>query len=154
MQTLIDIFSFLSASLTMTMVGKVLSLLIMVGMVMAFWRANNNPNSSFNFMDMFVDNSGKIGTSKMRLNLAFIVTTWVLIYYTLNGQLSEWLFAAYIAAFVYDQAHSRKNPTIESPSDDITVDQEIKSKPFAPILKTPVKQDDLIPSNLPDIGMK
>jgi hypothetical protein len=103
-----DILTMISQNSSPAMAGKVLSLLIIITMIGFFWKAHSDPNSKIDFSDLFIDQSGKIGGSQMRLNLAFGVSTWVIVFYTLNGTLSEWLFTAYLAAFVYDRVASRK----------------------------------------------
>lgn len=102
-------WNWFSTNMSLAMAGKVFSLLLIVWMILTFLKAHNDPKSVIDLNDLVVDGSGKIGGSRMRLNLAFIACTWVLVYYTLQGQLSEWLFAAYIAAFVYDRVNSRTN---------------------------------------------
>jgi len=105
-----QIMSFINSflnNMTLTMVGKVFSLLLIATMMIIFVKAHFNEKSPIDLKDMFIDQSGKIGGSQMRLNVAFLVTSWVLIFQTLNGSLSEWLFAGYLAAFVYDRASSR-----------------------------------------------
>jgi len=102
----------LLASVTFALAGKIFSLLLIFTMIFAFVRAHQNPTNVFNFNDLFVDPAtNKIGGSRMRLNVAFIICSWILIYYSLQGSLSEWLFGAYIAAFVADHAWSRMTPT-------------------------------------------
>lgn len=91
--------------------GNLLSLLLMATAVIIFWKAHRNPNSPLNISDLLTDSSGKIGGSKMRLNLAFMLVSWVIIYSTIKGNLSEWLFSAYIAAFVFDRMSARKTET-------------------------------------------
>lgn len=107
-------WSWFSTNMTLAMAGKVFSLLLIVWMILTFLKAHKDPKNAIDLNDLVIDGSGKIGGSRMRLNLAFITCTWVLVYYTLQGQLSEWLFAAYIAAFVYDRMNSRTNSPEEA----------------------------------------
>lgn len=107
--------NWLIANMSLGLAGKCFSLLLIVWMIIEFIKAQRDPKSPIDLNDLFIDSSGKLGGSKMRLNMAFIVTTWVLIYYTLQGQLSEWLFGAYLAAFVYDRISSR-GATTSSPT--------------------------------------
>lgn len=100
------------ASSTWETSGNLFSLLLMASLIIIFWKANRDPNSPLNFIDLLTDASGKIGGSKMRLNLAFILASWVVVYSTIKGDLSEWLFGAYIAAFVFDRMSARKSETI------------------------------------------
>ena len=88
-------------------IGNVFSLLVVLGMVISFWRASRSKTSAISIEDMFVDDSGKIGGSKMRLNAAFLITAWVIVYQTLHGAMTEWLMAAFLTAFVADRVSSR-----------------------------------------------
>jgi amino acid permease len=98
-------------------VWGVFSILTAMSLVVIFWRANKNPKSPVNLTDLFLDHNGKVGGSQMRLNMAFMFTSWALVYVTLQGQLTEWLVGAYLAAFVADRISSRSTtaaPTKES----------------------------------------
>lgn len=108
--SIVESINYIMMNSSLALAGKVFSLLLIIGMILAFWKANKDPKNSFNFNDLLVDDTGKAGGSKMRLNLAFVICSWVLIYYTLNGTVSEWLFAAYLAAFVADRVSSRAAP--------------------------------------------
>lgn len=100
------------ASSTWETTGNLFSILLMASLIIIFWKANRDPNSPLNFADLLTDSTGKIGGSKMRLNLAFLLASWVVIYSTIKGNLSEWLYGAYIAAFVFDRMNARKSETV------------------------------------------
>ena len=76
------------------------------------YKVHKDPKSDIDLRDLFtvVNASGEkvIDGSKARMNSAFLVCTWALIYLVLTGALSEWFFAAYLAAWVYDRDRSRK----------------------------------------------
>jgi hypothetical protein len=88
-------------------VGNVAAVLVLIAAVIGFVRAVLSKNNDLNLMDMFAEN-GKLGGSKMRLNGAWIVTTWALVYLTLSKGLTEWFLTAYLLAFVSDRIFSRK----------------------------------------------
>jgi hypothetical protein len=115
---IVESINYVMMNSSLALAGKVFSLLLIIGMILAFWKANKDPKNSFNFNDLLVDNNGKAGGSKMRLNLAFIICSWVLIYYTLNGTVSEWLFASYLAAFVADRVSSRTSSATPADGSD------------------------------------
>ena len=100
-------FAYLLANISWHMVGSLASVLAMIGMVIAFWRAHRNNENVINLEDMFAEN-GHIGGSKMRLNGAWLLFSWVIIYTTLNGLLTEWLVGIYIGAFVWDRQKARE----------------------------------------------
>jgi hypothetical protein len=97
------------AAITLPLIGKFLVLSIVFWFVWQLYKLNNNPNNSFAFSDLFIDDNGKAGGSRMRINLAFIVATGVLIYFSLNDKLTEWYFSAYMLAFIGDRISSRIN---------------------------------------------
>lgn len=74
------------------------------------YRIHKSPDNAFNFSDLFINKAtGKVGGSQFRLNVAFITTTWALVYMTMKGTLTEWYVGAYIGAFVLDRMLSRKS---------------------------------------------
>lgn len=97
------------ASSTWETTGNLFSLLLMATLVILFWKAHRDPNSPLNLSDLLTDSTGKIGGSQMRLNLAFLLVSWVVVYSTIKGNLNEWLFGAYLAAFVFDRMNARKS---------------------------------------------
>lgn len=54
-------------------------------------------SDAFDFNKLFSD------PLTARLNIAFAVTTFILLYYTLQDHLSEWLYGGYIGAWVADK---------------------------------------------------
>ncbi|WP_038914144.1 DUF2644 domain-containing protein [Dickeya zeae] len=51
--------------------------------------------------------SGRLSTSDTIVFLAFLATTGVLLFCTYTGQLTEWLFMAYLAAWVTQSQASK-----------------------------------------------
>jgi hypothetical protein len=100
--------AYLLANFSLHMVGQFGSLLLMLAMLVAFIRAHRDEANLINLEDMFAEN-GHIGGSKMRLNGAWLLFSWVIIYLTLNDKLTEWFVLAYIGAFVYDRQKARES---------------------------------------------
>lgn len=95
-------------SLSMARIGQSLALAVIITIIVALYKLHTDKNNEFNFSDLFLNpNTKKIEGSMFRMNIAFFVSNWVLIYVTLNGNLSEWLFAAYLTAWVADRKFSR-----------------------------------------------
>jgi hypothetical protein len=87
-------------SLAMSAIGAVLTI---------FYSWQKNKTNPIDFTDLFIDEkSGKIGGSEFRINVAFLVTSWTLIFLVLKGTLTEWYLTAYLTAFVADRMFSRK----------------------------------------------
>ena len=102
------------AIITLPLIGKFFALALVFWFVWELYKLNNNPNNTFAFSDLFVDPvSGKSGGSQMRVNLAFIASTGILLYFSFNDKLSEWFFSAYLLAFIGDRISSR----ISTPKD-------------------------------------
>lgn len=93
-------------------VGNVLALLVIAFFVLGFMRAVKHAEG-VDLLDMFKP----LGSSKMRLNGAWVVTSFAFIYLTINKNLTEWYAAAYMAAFVADRAYSRKDGKTEEKKD-------------------------------------
>lgn len=67
--------------------------------------------------------SGRLSTSDTTLFGAFLVSSFVLLWVTVSGHLQEWLFAAYLGAWVLQsqgakwQAMNRTKPNKETDND-------------------------------------
>jgi hypothetical protein len=109
MEVFINFISTIIAHASWEMAGNLFSLLIMLSMVIVVWRWHSAQSNPVNLADILLDDNGKLGSSKMRINGAWLLFSWVIVYMTLNKNLTEWLVAIYIAAFVADRINSRKN---------------------------------------------
>lgn len=88
--------------------GQLMSLVIITSIVAGIYRLHTNKENPFNLSDLFIDpKTKKVDGSKLRMNLAFFVTSWIVVYSTLNTTMTEWLFAGYLAAWVADRKFSR-----------------------------------------------
>ncbi len=103
------------ANITWMMFGKIMSLALMFSILVALYRMHTNKNNTFDLTELFIDvDTRRVSGSKVRMNLAFFVTSWVLVYATLKGSITEWLFAGYIAAWVLDRKFSRESTASQS----------------------------------------
>lgn len=70
---------------------------------------------------MAIDVTGKLSDSKVRLNIAFIVTSWAFIYLTMSDHLTEWYVTVFLTAWVTDRIFARKAAgASQDPPDDPT----------------------------------
>lgn len=107
--------------LTISLFGNSLSLLAIGAIIIILYQIHHSPLNSISFTDLFLDKkTGKIGGSEFRINIAFIATTWALVFLTIKGNLTEWFIAAYLAAFVVDRAFSRKNIDVKQNTGEST----------------------------------
>jgi hypothetical protein len=63
-------------------------------------RRNKNAESRISLDDLLLGDDGKMSKSAAVMFGAFALTTWTIIYLTLNEKLTEGYFGAYIAAWV------------------------------------------------------
>lgn len=109
MTTLNTIVTFILKFLSSIEPGYALAILAIGMVVTHLYLLNRNPVSRIYFEDLFINHkTGKMGGSEFRLNTAFLATTWALIFMVIKGNLTEWFFAAYLAAFVFDKFNSRQ----------------------------------------------
>ncbi|EHD21537.1 MULTISPECIES: hypothetical protein [Brenneria] len=73
--------------------------------------------------------SGRLSTSDTLVVAAFVATTVVLLWYAWTGQLTEWLFVGYIAAWV-TQSQASKYNSIKR--DSLTQQQKEQTDDSAP----------------------
>jgi len=96
--------------LTTDLIGQILSLGVLASIGIAMYRIHANNTNNVDLSDLFMDRStGRINGSKFRMVLAFAVTSWIVIYATLHGNISEWMFAGYLSAWVLDRKFSRES---------------------------------------------
>jgi hypothetical protein len=89
--------------------GNYLALYFLAFIGVLFNNMHKSTSNPINFTDLFLDKiTGKMGGSEFRINTAFIVTSWALVFLTMHDKLTEWFLAAYIGAFVVDRIFSRK----------------------------------------------
>ena len=87
------------------LLGVVMALTIIVGLLKVH---RSDKYKNIDLMDLLIDSdSNKLSDSKFRLNMAFVLTSFVLIYLTLNGKLTEWYVTAFLGAWVVDRWSSR-----------------------------------------------
>jgi hypothetical protein len=100
-------------TLTAGHVGDTFALSVIGIIFIIFYRWHTNEDTPINLWDLFIDQkSGKMGGSEFRINVAFLVTSWALIFLTIKGNLTEWYITAYLTAFVADRMFSRKASSI------------------------------------------
>lgn len=97
---------------TMENIGDVLSILFLILVIVGFIRTVLSDKNDLNLMDMFLP----LGSSKMRLNGAWLIASWAFVYLTLGKNLTEWFVAGYLAAFVLDRFNARKHEKESAPA--------------------------------------
>lgn len=104
-----------------TTIGYFLSLVVAISIAVGIYKVHSNKNNPIDLADLFKDRrTGTVNGSKFRLNLAFLVTSWALVYSVLTSNAVEVVLTAYMAAWITDRYNSRKastEPKIEPPEE-------------------------------------
>jgi len=81
--------------------GMLLVLALLVLLIMwALARRNKNQASKISLDDLLIGDDGKMSSPKAVMFGSFAMTTWTIIYLTINDKLTETYFGAYLAAWV------------------------------------------------------
>lgn len=69
--------------------------------VYVLWKAQHSRSNPINLADLLIDGSTqKTSLRKGGEAVALLATTWVLVYLTIAGKLTDWVFACYVGAWV------------------------------------------------------
>ncbi len=68
-------------------------------LVWSFICAHRDPNFKLDLFDLVMEN-GRLSRTAFAFMVTLLVTSWVMIYLTLDGSLTDILFSAYLAAWV------------------------------------------------------
>lgn len=74
--------------------------IILLAILISLFRRDRNSHSKIDLEDLLLDKDGKLSKPAFVLLGAFLMTTWVIIYLTWTGKLTEAYFGAYLAAWV------------------------------------------------------
>jgi hypothetical protein len=98
--------------------GNMLATITVLTIIDVLYRIHVSTKNNIDFSDLLINSkTGKIGGSEFRVNIAFLATTWALIFLTLKGSLTEWYVAAYLTAFVADRVFSRSSSIKDNTND-------------------------------------
>lgn len=82
-------------------------LLILLFMFLSItWTYHKQKSNNINIMDL-VSLDGKLDESKFNRFIAFVISSWGFIWLLTTGQLKEWFFMAYMAAWVGNALFNR-----------------------------------------------
>lgn len=87
-------------------IWMVVTSILILALAWLSYDCNKDPSNKINVVDLFLT-KGKLDGSKTRLNLAFLFSSWAMMFLTFYDKLTEWFFTAYIAAWVIDRHGSR-----------------------------------------------
>lgn len=101
----------------------ILALLIIIG----WWgleRRNKAVASKIQLDDLLLGEDGRISKAASVMMGSFGLTSWVIIWQTINGALTEWMFTAYMGAWVLPTVTKLiKGPTPGTSSSETTIVQ-------------------------------
>lgn len=84
-----------------TRLGMIAVLAVTVlSILWALERRSRNTRSKIALDDLLIGDDGRMSKAAAVMFGSFAMTTWVVVYLTINGKLTEGYFAAYIAAWV------------------------------------------------------
>lgn len=78
-------------------------LCLLVGLMAILWALERRSNSAISLIhldDLLLGEDGKASKAAAVMGGSFLVTSWVVVWQTVNGTLSDLTFASYIAAWV------------------------------------------------------
>ena len=115
---------------------EIIGAIILILSLIVVYLIHRSKDNNINFLDLFIDpKTGRIGGSEARINFAFLLSSWCLIFLAMKSELSEWFYGAYVGAFVLDRALSRIGSLTGGSTDG-------KTTTTTPAVKPGVKPDD------------
>jgi hypothetical protein len=73
---------------------------VLLGAAWTLERRNKSHTSKINLDDLLIGDDGKASKAAFVMHGSFLVTTWVIVYQTLNKSLTDLTFGAYLTAWV------------------------------------------------------
>lgn len=84
-----------------TKIYMTIALLVMIGLVvLTLLHSNRSFTSKLNLEDLLLGEDGKISKAAAVMMGSFLMTTWLMIYLTLNGKMTEGYFTIYCGAWI------------------------------------------------------
>jgi len=110
---------------------EIMGMILAVVVLLILWtleRRNRNKASPINLDDLLLGTDGKASKAAFVMGGSFVVTTWVIIFETLNKTLTDITFAAYVGAWVVPAVTA----LIKGPSPNATSETTITSRTVVP----------------------
>lgn len=93
--------------------------IILLALLFTLWRSDRSSRSAIDLEDLLLGADGKLSRAAAVLLGSFLMTTWVIVYLTYTGKLTEGYFTAYLAAWVAPTiALLFKPATVQAPALD------------------------------------
>lgn len=73
--------------------------LLVVLVLLLLWRLHRDPAVSFNLLDLLLEN-GRVSKAACVMMGAFGVTTWQMVYFTLENRMTEGFLGIYVGAWI------------------------------------------------------
>lgn len=74
--------------------------LVVLWFLAAIIRRNKDPSSRINIEDLLLGDDGRMSKASVVMLGAFMLTTWLMIYLTAGGKMSEGYLAIYVSAWI------------------------------------------------------
>jgi len=72
----------------------------LLAVLVTLFRRDRNAHSAIDLEDLLIGEDGKLSKSACVLLGSFLMTTWVIVYLTYTGKLTDMYFATYVTAWV------------------------------------------------------
>ena len=99
-------------------------LVLALAVLMIMWaleRRNKSAASRISLDDLLIGDDGKMSKASAVMFGSFALTTWVVVYLTINDKLTEFIFGAYVAAWVAPAVTNiLKGPQVQQPQPGTT----------------------------------
>jgi hypothetical protein len=107
--------------------------LVCLSLVWGLHRRSISRSSHISLDDLLIGDDGKISKAAAVMNGSFLVTSWVIVFQTMNKTLTDITFSAYVAAWVIPSVTKLiKGPTPPVASSETTITQKVVTTPDAP----------------------
>jgi len=73
---------------------------ILVAVLFTLFRRDRSAHSAIDLEDLLIGEDGKLSKAACVMLGSFLMTTWVIVYLTYTGKLTEGYFTAYLATWV------------------------------------------------------
>lgn len=80
-------------------VALIVALLALLAILISLRKMHNDPTSTFDLRDLLMEN-GRVSKAAAVMMGSFVVTTWIIVYLTLSGKLTEGFLVIYVGAWI------------------------------------------------------
>jgi multisubunit Na+/H+ antiporter MnhB subunit len=80
--------------------AEIVLIISFIGILILLYSWQRNKDDSFDLRDLLINpDTGKIGLFKVGQLISLAISTWIIVYQTLNSSLTDWLFTGYMVSW-------------------------------------------------------